>query len=864
MPIQNRSTAAHFLFRWLIPAISLAIFVIPAQADTTTFVIDPQDLSGALKAFAVQSHREIFFAPELARGRISKGVNGKYDDLRALKIILEGTGLDFSVTTSNAILVRDPMSKSEGSRASGTPVTSANTEAADPPVRMTQGARIQTAENANLSTADSAGSSGYDKAGLNEIIVTAQKRTERLQDVPIPVTVLNADTLVDRNQIRLQDYFTSVPGLSVTPSDFGGPQLTLRGLTTGGFSSPTVGITVDDVPYGSSSSLASGQEAPDIDPSDLERVEVLRGPQGTLYGASSLGGLVKFVTVDPSTDAVSGRVQAGISSVYNGAELGYNFRAAVNVPLSDTLAVRASGFTRVDPGYIDNVLTGQNGINEVRAEGGRLSALWRQSPNLSLKVSALVQHFTSDGSPQVERLPGLTDLQQDFVRGAGESSHDVQAYSAILKAKIGSVDLTAVSGYSVNRFSESLDDTSALGTYTNMEFGVTGTPLISHVDTKKLTQEVRLSSPIGQGVEWLVGAYYNHEKSPSSEDLLATTPLTGEVVGSWVHIADPSTFTEYAAFADVTVHFTDQFDLQVGGRESQNRQDYSETFTGPYATFFLGKPVPFDAAPEARTKDNSFTYLITPRFKLSPDFMLYARLASGYRPGGPNVTTGAFVPPHFNPDTTRNYELGAKGDMLNHTLSFDASLYYIDWKDIQLQLINPSSGVEYFANGSKAKSQGLEFSLMSRPLPGLAISAWVTWADAVLTEDLPSTSAADGASGDRLPYGSRFSGSVSLQQDFPLGYSVHGFIGGSASYVGDREGVFASIFSASPQRQIFPAYARMDLRGGAKYESWAVNLFVNNLADKRGLLTGGLGTTVPAAFTYIQPRTVGLSVSKTF
>jgi outer membrane receptor protein involved in Fe transport len=160
--------------------------------------------------------------------------------------------------------------------------------------------------------------------------------------------------------------------------------------------------------------------APDIDPSELAQVEVLRGPQGTLYGASSIGGLLKYVTVDPSTDALSGRIQAGTSSVRNGAELGYSFRGSVNIPLSDTLALRASGFTRRDPGYIDDPMLNAEGVNKVTTQGGRLSALWRPSHEFSWKASALYQDSKASGSPYVDVQPGLGNLQQSDVRGTGD------------------------------------------------------------------------------------------------------------------------------------------------------------------------------------------------------------------------------------------------------------------------------------------------------------------------------------------------------------------------------------------------------------------------------------------------------------
>ncbi len=289
------------------------------------------------------------------------------------------------------------------------------------------------------------------------------------------------------------------------------------------------------------------------------------------------------------------------------------------------------------------------------------------------------------------------------------------------------------------------------------------------------------------------------------------------------------------------------------------RQSYSEFDSGPFLTEVLGEPSPH-IVPEDHTSANAFTYLVTPRFKVSQDLMVYARIASGYRAGGPNLTLSPGTPVEYNPDKTQNYEIGAKADLLDHTLSIDGSLYYINWKDIQLSLVNAQTGLGYTGNGSEAKSQGFELSVESKPVTGLTLAAWVTFSDADLKESFPTTSSAYGVSGDNLPYSSRFSGNLSLHQEFPVTGLLKGFWGGSVSYIGSRLGEFTS----SAVRQELPAFARTDLQAGAKYAAWTVNLFINNLADKRGVLAGGLGSYPPFAYSYIQPRTVGLSVVRTF
>jgi outer membrane receptor protein involved in Fe transport len=241
--------------------------------------------------------------------------------------------------------------------------------------------------------------------------------------------------------------------------------------------------------------------------------------------------------------------------------------------------------------------------------------------------------------------------------------------------------------------------------------------------------------------------------------------------------------------------------------------------------------------------------------------MVYARLASGYRPGGPNLNVGSSGLPHdYKPDKTNNYEVGVKGDFLERTLSIDGSLYYIDWKDIQLQLVDPTTQLNYFANAGRAKSQGVELTVESRPLAGLVIAAWGAWNDATLTQGFPSISTAYGVSGDRLPNSSRFSGRFSLDEEFRIARGATAFVGGAMSYVGN----FLADFSGTPQRQYFPSYMRTDLRAGVKYQSWTVNAFANNVTDKRAAIGGGFGTYPPFAFTYIQPRTIGLSLVRTF
>jgi outer membrane receptor protein involved in Fe transport len=616
---------------------------------------------------------------------------------------------------------------------------------------------------------------------------------------------------------------------------------------------------VDDVPYGS----ATGWAAADIDPNELKQIEVLRGPQGTLYGASSIGGLIKYVTLDPTVESLKGYVQTGMDAVHNGSGLGYNVSAGINVPLTDTLAIRASGFTRNSPGYIDDPVLHLSGLNAEHQAGGHLSALWQPSKDVSLKLSALYQKSETDGSPYVDLVPGLNGLEQSYVRGSGRYHKDVQAYSATFKARVGEIEITSISGYGVNSSVGTFDVTNFFGPFTQDQFGVPGTLTSDNFATRKFSQEFRLSASLGKRLDWVLGAFYTHEQSNVVEDIVAANPSTGALAGTWLDQRQLPVYEEYAVFGDLTIRLTDRFDVQIGGRESRNQQHFTETDTGPFLTLLEGLPDP-NVIPRTASRDSSFTYLVTPRFKILPDVMLYARLASGYRPGGPNAgATALGAPGSFDPDKTLNYELGIKADLLDRTLSLDASIYDINWKDLQVQVVNGETGAEYTTNAGGARSRGVEFSMESRPVKGLTVDGWISWDEAVLTQNMPATSTVLGLTGEQLPYSARFSGHLASEQVFPVFAHATGFVAAAISYVGSREGEFASS-SLSPQRQKHPDYTTVDLKSGLRFEAWKLNVYANNVTDRRGVLGGGLNTNNPVAFLYIQPRTVGLSVSYAF
>jgi iron complex outermembrane recepter protein len=820
--------------------------------------IASQPLMHALNTLAKERNVQLVYRSELIEERHTGGASGNLTFEEALTQLLTGTGLTFKYLDSRAVTIVDSSS-----------VEASTTQPTTQP-KPSPGSAARALPGGNAGSRESSSNGDREPARLDEVVVSAEKRLENVLTVPVSVTALSVNTLAQQGKVRLADYYSSVPGLDFAAgSTFGGGQqtITIRGLATAALSNSTVAVLIDDVPFGSSTFLGLGSVSyPDIDPGTLSQIEVLRGPQGTLYGASSIGGVIKFDTLEPSTEHFSGQMRLGSEWVDHGG-VGYDTSASVNIPVSAEVGLQASAFIRRQPGYIDNVLSGERNVNQADIGGGRLAALWQATDAVSVKVSGLFQSTDGNGSSAVDTdinlHPVYGDLKQSRLPGTERYRTEDGLYAVTVKARLtDDIDLTSISGYGTIHSQQSPDSSLISLGATEALFGVGGASQSgSFVETKRFTQEIRLAAKINSSFDWIAGAFFNDERSRYFSVLNANEADTGAFVGNLANYDTSSSLKEYSLFGDLTVHFTDRFDVQLGGREAKIKQRYDETDTGPFVTY-LGQSSP-NIVPTEHAEGRAFTYLVTPRLRISPELMVFARFASGYRPGGPNVNAQVSGNPlTFEPDKTYSYELGAKGTLFDGVFTFDASVYYIDWKNIQIQLDNVATFSSYIANAGGARSDGAEVSLGVHPAKGLTLAATMAWNAAELTGDLPMDSDAIGVRHDRLPYSSKFSGTLSADQEIPLTGSVTGFFGGSVSYVGDRLGEFAT--TASPVRLTFPSYVSFDVRTGAHVGPWSLDLFCSNVADRRGVVggtaTGASGTGINVI--YLQPRTVGLSLSR--
>ena len=752
-------------------------------------------------------------------------------------------------------------------------------------------------------------------AALQEVIVTAQKRAEKLHDVPMGVTAVTSEDLQKQQLVSLDDLQAKVPGLSLTEIEPGTTRLTLRGQNVGGVGS-TVTTYIDDTPFGSSNALANGFGfSGDFETWDLQRVEVLRGPQGTLYGAGSEGGLLKYVTNPPDPTKFAAAVQGGGEEIAHGEGAGSG-KGMVNVPLGDRAAFRLSGYYEALPGYIDDPSLGEKHINHGDRDGVHAGLLVNFTDNLSLRLNAFGQSLHTDGAPSTD-VVGATNLtltppanqlqpqagdfdQKRFINEPNNFRYRV--YSGALDWNGGWGTFTSITSYGTTEQS-GLSDATALpaapgagpgtGTFGDvvtglllplipppLPAGATATAGLAETQVtniKKWTQEFRLASLATQTLEWQVGAFYTHESSALAQTLPVFYIPTGVYAPLPAAFGGPSfenatldaLYREWAAFAQFTYHFSPQWDLAVGGRWSENKQAANEVVSGVLPTL-QGTPQQLTSG---ASSDSDVTYSVAPRWHVSSDTLLYARLASGYRPGGPNdlpFNAPASVPRTYGADETTNYELGVRTDLLDKRLSVDVAAFLVDWRKIQVFEFVQIAGTPGFginANGGTARTKGLEWTLGLTPVTGLAFTLVGAYVDAYLTSAAPD---AGGSNGDPLPYVPKWSASLDGAYTWHAFGNYNAFAGATWSHMGSRRNDFSATagaagFAANPRPDL-PSYNTVNLRTGLESGSWTFELYAKNLGDTRGIAyytnsgTPNYGGTV----NYIVPRTVGAAVTLRF
>lgn len=710
---------------------------------------------------------------------------------------------------------------------------------------------------------------------LQQVVVTAQKRAQTMVDVPQSMSVVGGDTLDKHQATGFADYLKLVPSLQLVQSTPGEGRLVLRGLDTGGVAS-TVAVYLDETPFGSSSGLANGAIlAGDFDTFDLARIEVLRGPQGALYGASSLGGLVKFVTNAPELDRFALRARLGAATV-DGGKVSYRSNLVVNTPISDTVALRMSGSYQKEPGFIDSIGTAgsdiERNINGARNYGGRASLLYKPSNTFDLRLSAVAQNIATDAPGTVESDPDTLETlygrptQSQFVPHRRDIHYRV--FNGTANWNLGAASLTSSTSYSTQKQFAREDVSFNLTGIVEDNFGVRSELYLGQeTELKKFTQELRLSSNTGKTFDWLAGLYYTDEEGAIAQRYHAVvpgsmTPATGLPLLADIRLR--SNYREVAAFANSTIHLTPVYDLDVGGRYSHNEQDARQTGDGALA----GGP----ADDSADSSEGVFTYAVALKRKFSERSAVYARAAKGFRPGGPNVlppNPGPGTPATYDSDSVMSYEAGIKTQTVDGMWSLDLSAFHIKWKDIQLLAVVNGFGVN--TNGAGATADGVEISAGFRPLRGLRLSANGAWNKARL--DGATDLLVGGFKGDRLPFSPKYTAALLADYRWTIRDTTPAYAGVSVRRIAGQFAAFDFDYrTANGRQREIPSYNVFDAHAGIELGTWTVELYGKNLGNSDGrtstgsvLANGGfINPNGAIGAGVIAPRTLGFTLTKEY
>jgi len=717
----------------------------------------------------------------------------------------------------------------------------------------------------------------------SDIVVTALRWETRLQDAPASITSLSDETLRAANLDSLNDLTRAVPSLTVTDSGPGQRRVTLRGIRSAG--DAQVGIYYDETPLAGPPGTTSdpGGSQSDFKLFDVERVEVLRGPQGTLYGSGSVGGAIRLVTRKPDFEW-GGRFDF-TGTATEGGGLGYQINAALNVPLvDDVLAVRGVYFRRQDDGWVDNPGLGLKGINAENTDGGRI--LLRFIPTEGLTIDGAAHFLFTEGgastwSPSAGKYNAVNASQVPY-------EDKQRIYSLTARAELGFADFIATTSYQDRDTLVTRDPTPLFLSFknsactTHFTADVCATPqglaaFHAYVDSlvpviyhqpQSVTDwvaEARLQSNGDSWLRWTIGAFYEDRDAK----VLSEARRTSSTDGSQIAGAGPllqrqvvDYLKQKAVFGEVSVSPVPELTVTGGLRY----YDYEKIVGGDTT-------IPLDilrtrVAPFAlyESKNNGWLYKVNVSWQPVDDLLIYGQAASGYRPGGVNQVLGLAEALAYTPDDVATYEGGIKATLADGAVTLNLGAYLTDWTGMQVS-INSGSFI-YLGNAGAARIKGLEAEATINPIEGLTFNINGTLTDAKLTEDQVPDGITPGATtaraGDKIPFIAPHTFSAAGQYEWALNASgsVTGLIRADVSYVGESHSDFRP--NSANYRKVGD-YTLANLRIGAKFEDFGAYFFVNNVFNTVARVSAGntLGGTVETVTT-VPPRTFGINLTGSF
>lgn len=652
---------------------------------------------------------------------------------------------------------------------------------------------------------------------LQEVVVTAQKRAQNVQNIPMSVSVLDASQLDSMGAKNFEDFARDIPGLELANLGAGQNRIVIRGVST--FSGTSVvGIYLDDSPIDS----AINYSQPSLALYDVERVEVLKGPQGTLYGEDSLGGTIRYITADPDPSKVAAKTEATVSNTEKGGT-NYDFEGMVNLPvIADTAAVRLVAVHEYGSGYIDNIPLHNSNFNDITTDAFRAKTLWKATENLAIELTGFYQKI-AQGGPNIESFDAPLGSLENFDT-APESYADKLSQGALkITYDLPFATLTSATSYFARQVAQ---DSQDRGTAFNPPFPFYA---IEALNFHTFTEETRLVSNGNGPFNWLAGVYYNDNHTTAGYNYYNTTP-SGRHLSSSIQ---NNQFKQYAVYGQTEYAFTSNLFGTLGLRWFKEN-NYALTAAGRQFSVQADGAIPRFAL----------------RYVLNPQAMVYTSISEGFRSGGVNLYSIPGVNNTYAPDKTWNYELGTKLTDAARRLSADISVYYIDWRDLQTFVFRPDVGPFAFfvENVSAARVDGAELQLDWRPelVPGLALGGSTSYANARYTKNAPF----EGPAGNQLPQVPHWTGSAYAEYGFPLTAALQGYARADYQYYG-------TFYTLGNNRVTGGNYTLGNLRLGVDGGKWSLEIFADNLWDTRA----NLYSQSSAAFGIYRnrPRTVGLT-----
>ena len=817
-----------------------------AVADSQRFDIPAQPLPAALKAFAAQAHIQLFYVYSVVANARGKAIQGELDTHEALEELLRDTGLQAVYQSDSEVTIRP----------------------ADAPQSSEPAVQKRPAKTPRLGQSDPhpAEDSTASSVKLEEVIVTSQKREERLQDVPIPVTAITASDLAEESRYSLQDYYSQVPGLSLTPNEFSGaPTIAIRGITSGDFTNPTVGITVDDVPFGPSTVNGGGYFAPDLDPSDLARIEVLRGPQGTLYGRNATGGAIVVNTTAP-TDKMEGYALAEYGRFDH--ILG---EGVINLPVSDTLAIRFAGRYTKEDGYIHNLTTGRDGPDR-RAHVIRGSMAWRPSSDFSAVLTIEHSRDRSEAFPQAQRIGaplclGCTISGEGAVTGFYDARNDpteqdslAKSFSATLRirANSGIFDIDSVTAYR-NLTSDSENDIDA----TSVDLF----NAISLLGGKTYSQDLVVSSNSGSWLDGIVGLSF------VKDDAFQRSRITGLAVAALpeVPFIENRVNTEsVAAFAQMTAKPVTNLEITLGGRYSYDDRDLKARENLSANLAFAG-----GTGLLAFNQHASFRSF-TPRAVIAytaGNFNLYGSYNRGFKAGGFSIPLYSPGNP-VKPEKLDSFEAGIKFVSADHKLNVNLAAFYYRHKDLQVRVADLAAGGAAVRNAASARGRGVELEFDYTPVTGLKIYGGGSYLRARFRDFEGATvnSAVGGVlvtttedlSGTRVPNAPKFTGFLGTSIEQPIGGSWMAALNGVVRYSSGYDFFPGAGGNLRLDKQDAYTVANVSGHVGPANGAYEIGFYVNNLFNEKYSINWQTSAPFGSAQVVAKPRTYGVRLKYSF